>query len=199
VVALGRSGMGTAEEYLTYRQWGAAYHPDVVAVLFVLNDLTDNTKGIDPSGDTRPYFVPQGDSLALDTTYLRSPGFRARVSIDALKARSSLVSWAAKSWNMTQQTRAIQRLAARTTHDDVSFEFDRRLPPDSIAAFRITRRILARFADEVRSDGRRFVLFVAGAARQEDQASLSAAARTPVYATGEIEPSLEACGAAAGY
>jgi hypothetical protein len=199
VVALGRSGMGTTEEYLTYRHWGAAYDPAIVAVLFVLNDFTDNTRGLDPSGDIRPYFVEQGDTLAIDSTFLLTRGFRARATIDALKARSSLVSWATRSWNMMRQTRAIERLETRTRRDDVPFEFDRRLPPDSVGAFRITRRILARFADEVRRDGRHFVLFVAGAAHQEDRASLAAAERNPAYDRDRPQRFLEDWGARDGY
>lgn len=198
VVALGRSGMGTTEEYLTYRHWGAQYDPDVVAVLFVMNDFTDNTKGLDPSY-IRPYFVERGDSLELDTSFLLTPGFRARARLDALKARSSLVSWAAKAWNNMQQTRAIRKMVARTTRDQVEFEFDRRTPPDSVAAFRITRRILARFAEEVRKDGLRFVVFVAGTARQEDAGSLAAAERSPAYDRDRPQRFLEACGAADGY
>jgi GDSL-like lipase/acylhydrolase family protein len=199
VVALGRSGMGTTEEYLTYRRWGAEYDPDVVAVLFVMNDLIDNTRELDPSGGLRPYFVLKGDSLVLDTTFVLSPGFRSRAALDGLKARSSLVTWAVRSWNQMRQTQAMRRLAARTRHDDVSFDFDRRLPPDSLAAFRITRQVLARFADQVHRDGRRFVLFVAGAAQQEDRATLSAAERNPAYDRDKPQRFLEACGAADGY
>ena len=199
VVALGRSGMGTTEEYLTYRRWGVEYDPDVVAVLFVMNDFTDNTRNLDPSGGLRPYFRLQADSLVLDTTYLERPGFRSRASLDALKAHSSLVSWAARSWNLIRQKRAIQRMEARTRHDDVSFEFDRRIPPDSIPAFLVTRRILARFADQVHRDGRRFVLVIAGAAQQEDRAALSAAERNTAYDRDKPQRFLAACGAADGY
>ena len=199
VVALGRSGMGTTEEYLTYEHWGTAYDPDVVAVLFILNDFIDNTKELDPSGDIRPYFVERNDSLALDTTFLATAGFRARVRSDALKNRSSLVSWAMKSWNTFRQNRAIQKLDQRTVRDEISFQFDRRLPSDSIPAFRITRKILARFASDVHRDGRRFVLFVAGSAQQEDRASLAAAERNPAYDRDKPQTFLEACGAEDGY
>jgi hypothetical protein len=199
VIALGRSGMGTTEEYLTYERWGAAYDPDVVAALFVMNDFTDNTKALDPSNDIRPYFVEWGDSLALDTTFLATPGFRARARLDALKARSSLVSWATRAWNQVQRARATKRLAVLTAHDDIPFYLDRRIPTDSLAAFRITRKVLARFALEVRREGRRFVLFVAGGAQQEDPASLEAAERNPAYDPDRPQRFLEACGAADGY
>ncbi|TMQ50940.1 MAG: hypothetical protein E6K72_11005, partial [Candidatus Eisenbacteria bacterium] len=41
VIGLGRGGLGTTQEYLAYRRWGRRYDPDVVAVLFVLNDWGD--------------------------------------------------------------------------------------------------------------------------------------------------------------
>jgi hypothetical protein len=135
----------------------------------------------------------------LDTTYLESRGYRARAALDGLKARSSLVSWAVRSWNQMRLTRAIRRMAGHTRRDGVPFEFDRRLPPDSIPAFQITRRILARFAKEVQGDGRRFVLFVAGTAQQEDPTTLAAAEANPAYDRDGPQWFLAACGAADGY
>jgi hypothetical protein len=199
VLSLGRSGMGTTEECLTYRTWGRRYDPDIVAVLFVLNDFVDNTKGLDPGRDIRPYFVLQGDSLVLDKSFLTTPGFRTRARLDALKAHSSIVSLAAKTWNNRQRQRGMANLAGRTVRDNVSFEFDARVPADSIPAFRVTRAILARFARDVARDGRRFVLFVAGAARQEDRDELGRSLQNPWFDRGKPQDFLVACGQRDGY
>src|SRR5258706_212822 len=57
VPALGRSGMGTTEEYLAYLKSGARYDPDVVAGLFGVNDFTDNSRALETHQDLRPYFL----------------------------------------------------------------------------------------------------------------------------------------------
>ena len=198
VPALGRSGMGTTEEYLTYEKWGARYDPDVVAVLFVLNDFTDNTREIDTHRDIRPYFVERDSALVLDTSFVDSRAFRARSRIDALKAHSSLIALATKTWNDLQARRALAQLpAARDTA--VSFEFDARLAPDSIPAFRITAKVLARFARQVHADGRRFVVFVSGEARQEDRAMLARALQSPHFDPEKPQRFLESLGAREGF
>jgi hypothetical protein len=62
-----------------------------------------------------------------------------------------------------------------------TWNFDSRLPPDSIEAFRVTEKILARFAGDVARDGRRFVLVVAGFANQEDRRLLAEDSRNPYF------------------
>ena len=52
---------------------------------------------------------------------------------------------------------------------------------DSIPAFRVTEKILARFARDVARDGRRFVLVVAGFANQEDRKLLAEDSRDPNF------------------
>jgi len=198
-LALGRSGMGTTEEYLTYEKWGTGYQPDVVAVLFVLNDFTDNTRAFDPQGDIRPYFVEAGDSLALDTTFVSSPGYRTRALINPWKVHSSLVTLATKTWNEIRLRRAVARIGRETTRDSVSMMFDRRLPDDSIPAFRITGKVLARFARTVARDRRRFVLFVAGIGMQEDPTELGLAERSPFFDRDKPQRFLQAVGSREGF
>ncbi len=196
---LGRSGMGTTEEYLTYEKWGAAYQPDVVAVVFVLNDFTDNTRAFDSQGDIRPYFVEAGDSLVLDTTFVNSAGYRARALINPWKVHSSLITLATRTWNEIRLRRSIARIGRETTRDSVSMFFDRRLPDDSISAFRITGKVLARFAHEVQRDGRRFVLFVAGAGMQEDPTELGLAERSPYFDRDKPQRFLQKVGSREGF
>ena len=198
-LGLGRSGMGTTEEYLTYEKWGIDYQPDVVAVLFVLNDFTDNARAFDPQGDIRPYFVEAGDSLALDTTFVNSPGYRARAVINPWKVHSSLVSLATKTWNATRLRRDLARIGRETARDNVVIFFDRRVPDDSIPALRITGKVLARFAHAVQRDGRRFVLFVAGAAIQEDPAALRLAEQNPSFDRDKPQRFLQAVGRREGF
>jgi hypothetical protein len=199
VPALGRSGMGNAEEYLVYKKWGVRYDPDVVAVLFVLNDFIENTKAFDPHSDIRPFFVMSGDSLLLDTSFVNSPGFRSRRRIDFLKEHSSIVSVSTKMWNEIQLRRLMARSRQGAAPEDVSFDFDARLPADSLPAFQITARVLAQFAHDVQRDGRRFVLFVAGAAKQEDRTELARARRSPAFDPDKPQRFLLSVGAREGF
>jgi hypothetical protein len=176
VVALGEDGNGTAAEYLTYTRWGRPYDPDVVAVLFVLNDQADNWR---PTAiDTRrPFFVEDGDSVRLDASFSETPEFRGWQHRPWISTRSAL-------WTALRETRS--RLTARprpVTRPGERVEdgyyrpwnFDPRLPADSIPAFRATRKLLDRFARDVARDHRRFVVFAAGFAHQEDREMLAAA------------------------
>jgi hypothetical protein len=53
------------------------------------------------------------------------------------------------------------------------WNFARTPPADSIPAFRLTARILTRFADDVRRDGRRFVLIAQAAPEIADQETMA--------------------------
>src|SRR5262249_17436534 len=44
VISFGVSGAGTAREYLALREYGLKYKPDLVLLLFVGNDFSDNSK-----------------------------------------------------------------------------------------------------------------------------------------------------------
>jgi hypothetical protein len=179
VIAQGQDGNGTAAECLTYQRWGARYDPDLVAVLFILNDQADNWRpaALDKG---RPFFVEEGDSLRLDLSFAGTP-------------RPDPLRWL-KSHSVLNATlhRALQALRppVRPPVDPTgqpedgyyrTWNFDSRLPADSIPAFRVTEKILARFAGEVQRDGRRFVLVVAGFANQEDRQFLAQDSRNPYF------------------
>ena len=165
VIGLGRGGFGTTDEYLMYRHWGAAYDPDVVALLFVVNDWADNWNW-PGSGWLRPYFVESGDSLELDDSFARTPQFRRKRVQAWIKQHSSLATEVADRW---------QTLRARVKPDSMerglvmgrgwftSWNFDRSPAADSVPAMVLTGKILGKLAETVRRDGRRFVVIVGGA------------------------------------
>jgi hypothetical protein len=164
VLALGRGGFGTTEEYLVYRNWGVRYQPDVVVLLFVLNDWADNWHW-PGSGWVRPSFVEEGDSLRLDTSFARSPHFRRMQWLSWIKEHSSLATEVADRY---------QKLRARVRPDSMeqglvfpqgwytSWNVDRFPAADSVPAMRLTAKILGKFSDQVHRDGRRFVVVVTG-------------------------------------
>ena len=201
VIALGQPGLGTTQEDRVYETWGRRYDPDVVAVLFILNDWSDNWRwgGIP---DLRPYFVPDADSLRLDTSFLTSDDYRRIRRSAPIKQRSSLITLLAK---------IRQDLRARAKPDSAqagylsgqgwygSWNFDRSPRADSIPAFELTARILGRFAREVRQDGRRFVVFAAGAAEIEARELIAARAGDPNFDPDKTRRFLEAVGAREGF
>ncbi|MBI1798851.1 MAG: SGNH/GDSL hydrolase family protein [Candidatus Eisenbacteria bacterium] len=201
VIALGQGGMGTTQEYLTYRKWGVAYDPDVVAVLFILNDCGDNWRWPGP-GMLRPYFVEDGDSLRLDMSFAETPEYRYLARMAPFKQHSSLVTVAAK---------IRQDFGARFHPDPAqagfsgphgwytTWNFDKSPPVDSIPAFGLTEKILARFAREVQRDGRRFVLFAAGAAEQEARECLIRRSGDPNFDPDKTQQWLVSVGARNGF
>jgi hypothetical protein len=201
VMGIGRGGLGTAQEYLAYRRWGAPYDPDVVAVLFVLNDWADNWAPM-WQGMQRPYFVEDGDSLRLDTSFVNAPQFRSTERLAPWKQASSLVTLAAlMRGQMRAQLHPDSAEAGLTgKHGWYGvWNFNVSPPADSIPAFALTARILARFAHEVEGDGRRFVVFLSGAAEIEAQALLARRANDPTFDRDKAMRWLIAAGAREGF
>lgn len=182
VVALGQDGNGTATEYLTYKNWGVRYDPDVVALLFIQNDQADNWKPI-AFDQARPFFVESADSLRLDTSFTETPPFRRAMSLLWFKRRCVVLAQVRRGWSIVRERRQPRAPPNGTAEDGYyrQWNFDSRLPPDSIPAFRLTRKILERFAREVAADHRRLVVFVAGFAQQEDRQMLAASRRDPHF------------------
>ena len=71
VVALGRTGWGTLQEYLYYHVEGYKYRPDLVIVLFYINDVADNYPSFFYPGinNTNFEYVFEGDSVRIVDTH----------------------------------------------------------------------------------------------------------------------------------
>ena len=80
-----------------------------------------------------------------------------------------------------------------------TWNFDARVPADTIAAFRLTEKILAKLAGEVQRDGRRFVVFAAGFAQQEDHALLAEYGKDPAFDPDKTQRWLLSIGARHGF
>ncbi|TMQ49741.1 MAG: hypothetical protein E6K72_12110 [Candidatus Eisenbacteria bacterium] len=200
VVALGADGNSTAVEYLTYLHWGVRYDPDVVAVLFILNDQADNWRpaALDKA---RPFFLEEGDSLRLDDSFAGPKGARRSDPLRWLKSHSVLAATVRRAITALHPP-VRPPVAPGTPVEDGyyrTWNFDRRLPADSIPAFRVTEKILARFARDVALDGRRFVLVVAGFANQEDRRFLAEDSRNPDFDPEKPLRWLQSVGARHGF
>jgi len=183
VMALGRGGFGTTDELLTYRRWGRAYDPDLVLLVFVLNDWADNVPW-PGTGWTRPYLVLDGDSLRLDTTFVSTGRFRRLQWLSWWKEHSSLANLAATSLQtMRARTRptVMEQGLTKAGGWHTSWNFDRSPAADSVPAMRLTARILGRLADEVRRDGHRFLLVTTGTCEIEAVEFLAERAADPNF------------------
>ena len=156
VINAGRSAMGTGTQLLYYREEGRRYDADVVVLLFVPNDIRDNSMVL--SGRPQAYFTTTEAGLALDTSFAHSFGYRLRKEAQPLK-RSMIVSMAAQRY---------QELATRRYAADVagSRRGDAGMSQAESDAVEITKRLLLMLAGEVAIDGARLVV-VMGTANVE--------------------------------
>ena len=147
VINAGRSAMGTGTELLYYRRDGRRYDPDVVLLLFVPNDFRDNSMAL--SGRPQAYFTTTSDGIALDTSFVRSFGYRLRKAVHPLK-RSMIVSMAAQRY----QAPAARRYASRAATSDGTTG----LSQAELDAVEVTKRLLLTLAGEVARDGARLAV-----------------------------------------
>jgi len=200
VIALGQNGNGTAVEYLTYKNWGVRYDPDVVAVLFIPNDQADNWKPV-ALDQARPFFVEEGDSLRLDRSFAAATSARGWEGWVWLKSHSAAWTQVRRAMDTLRTRQRPPRRPTGEVEDGYyrAWNFDARLPADSIPAFRLTGRILERFARHVASDGRRFVVFAAGFPQQEDPALLAENRAAPFFDSDKTPRWLLSVGARHGF
>lgn len=87
VISFAVNGYSTAQEYLTLRERGLKYRPDLVLLAFFTgNDFTDNVQALGRHRD-RPYFVLRDGRLVLEQTAGMAPDFASRQRLDNLKRR----------------------------------------------------------------------------------------------------------------
>ena len=78
VISLAVNGYGTAQEYLTLKERGLKYRPDLVLLAFFTgNDFTDNLEALGRHRD-RPYFSLESGRLAVRHTAGDEPDFAPR-------------------------------------------------------------------------------------------------------------------------
>lgn len=96
VLNFGVGGYGTTQELLTLRHEAWKYAPDLIVLgVTTGNDISDNSRAL-KHYDYVPYYVFQGDTLVLDTSFRASAAYRARSAwkqpiLEAVLERSSLV------------------------------------------------------------------------------------------------------------
>jgi len=160
VINAGRSGMGTATEYLYYLNEGRKYNPDLVLVLFIPNDFTDNSREL---GGNRysPYFFLKEGKLVLDTSFTDRLTYKLKKVINPLKQISYLVSFMTQVYN---------RIDARMLTNDIDNVFGSanlaamqvaEFLPAEIAAVEVTERLFVEMNKSIVYDDRaRFAIII---------------------------------------
>jgi hypothetical protein len=169
VIGMGISGYGTAGQFLTYRERGRAYHPDVVVVAFYAgNDVRNNSPTLEPA--LRPVYAADGTPervLVIGRERVARDGFSWRDLLAQSQAYSYLrkrvitqhpafAGWLAKAGLLAPE--ALNRVPMQ---DGVPVDFwvyATRPPAEWEGAWVRTEDVLRRFRAAVEADGARFVV-----------------------------------------
>ncbi|UVT19558.1 MAG: SGNH/GDSL hydrolase family protein [Nitrospira sp.] len=176
VLALGQSGFGTADEYIRYLNFGAAYDPDLVILAFFTgNDFRNNSKYLNRENVGFYYTFDRQHNLVLDRSlidaYERNLSFAKRL-YEELKAKSHLLSLISERIYLFKRQLLEDRMAeadkdrenvgerkSRTIDSlsDLNIYRTDLLPPWK-EAVEITKEIILKFRDAVEERGGRFLL-----------------------------------------
>lgn len=164
VISLAVNGYGTAQEYLTLRERGLTYRPDLVLLaVFTGNDFTDNVGALGRHRD-RPYFVLRDGNLVLQHTAGMAPDFASRQRFEELKLRLLDPIRIVQLFRAAQ--RRLQALLRYGNVDPNRIEqpgLDSRVfaPPSTAdweQAWAVTEALINAIAESARSDGAAFAM-----------------------------------------
>jgi hypothetical protein len=170
VLAFGQSGFGTADSLMRYRNFGAAYSPDLVLLAFTtINDYRNNHRVL--NRDNVAYYFEVGDDgeLVLDTSriddYAETLNPVKRM-YQQLKRRSYLLSLIAEDVQLVREhwrrARYEDRSGAHATRGVSPFSdlnvYLEGADPRWEEAYDLTARILELFKRDVESHGGEFAL-----------------------------------------
>src|SRR5271165_1064174 len=164
VISLAVNGYGTAQEYLTLKERGLKFQPDLVLLaLFTGNDFTDNFKALGHHRD-RPYFALRDGRLVLDQIAGDAPGFAARQRWGELRHR---LLEPIRLVQVAQQAQTRLRSMLRYGHPDAnridqpgldSLVFAPPATREWQEAWAVTEALILAIADTARSAGAAFAL-----------------------------------------
>jgi hypothetical protein len=183
VLSLGQSGFGTAEEYLRYLNFGAAYSPDlVVLALTTGNDFRNNSKLLNGHNGGFYYAFDQDRNLVLDRSlvdaYESSQTYPRRL-FQSLKSHSHLLTLVSERVYLLnrqlQEAHMSQVHAAKPSMDsgtsalglfsDLNI-YRINMPPEWKEAVEITKAIILEFQRSVEERGSKFLLMSLSNAEQ---------------------------------
>ena len=158
IVALGTGGYSTDQELLWLESEGERYAPDLVVVLFCVNDVWYNNRASYPRG-AKPLFRPAGDSLVLTGVPVPRP-----LATVVPAPRRSLKAWLVEHSHLLRLVqRALRRSPRQAQAGPTADEF---LPfadhpsPAADSAITMTEALLARMKREVTARGARLAVLL---------------------------------------
>ena len=193
VINLGVSGYGTYQEYLTFREEGVRYRPDlVILAMYPENDLIDNTRELayalwgdgDPQAFGRPYLVPTGSGWTeLPPDYDR-----------ALRLASSRTWWRRSAIYGVASAlgRRISEGGADQAEDMFLAPFRCELAPVYERAWRTTDELVGRLDRVVSAAGARLVLAYVPARVEVEGPERSTASEQSARGSLCLDPSVPA-------
>ncbi len=183
VLGLGGSGFGTADEYLRYLNFGAAYHPDLVILAFTTgNDFHNNSKVLNREGFSFYYEFDEQRNLVLDRSlidaYEKGMTYSKQL-FEELKTKSHLLTL------LSQRVYLLRRQLLEASLAQVQKEerlglgslprldvfsnlniYRSDLPPLWKEAVEITKGIIVKFKRSVEQSGSKFLLISLSNAEQ---------------------------------
>ena len=182
VLNLGQGGLGTAEEYMRYVNFGVQYSPDLVILPFLTgNDFLDNSKFLSPGSHAFYFVFDKDNNLVLDRSvidsYQKSLTLPKRLFQD-LKHTSYLANFISERLYLLREeirTNRYRKHFAKGSPAGMERKLDAfstlniYLPDPSEhwrEAFDLTKNIILKFRDTVEEHGARFVLVTLSNAEQ---------------------------------
>jgi lysophospholipase L1-like esterase len=162
VVNGGTVGYSTDQEYLFYRDEGAAYAPRVVVLLFYYNDILYNARGAVPGGVPKPLFTFTGGTARVKNYPLPSPpatpaarSWRGSVALSFFRDR--LRDGAPRTYDALARLRFWSRI--RPGEAPIEMQVYAREPPEPVVqAWLQTEHLLSLLQREVAAHGAQLVV-----------------------------------------
>jgi lysophospholipase L1-like esterase len=156
VLNFGVEGIGTTQEYLMYQEQVRQFHPDLVILAFVANDVMNNSSTLQPKCyGIHTWYCPYynlGSDGNLELQPVQTRYFNSLRSY--LEEHSLMTYYMERSWarfvNYTPYTWDGIYLAWQVYSDQPTPEWDR--------AWLVTEKVLARFTKDVEQDGGKLVI-----------------------------------------
>jgi len=155
----GRSGMGTAEEYLWYVSEGFKYKPDLVLLAFYVgNDFRDNVRALAEQPVLKPYILFDADTFRVDASFTESRSYKLKTLFWPLLGNSVLAYETMRSVE-TSKAAVIEKAEDTPCPKDVKV-FDLELNDDWENAYNVTGDIITILADAVKSNSSAFCMMI---------------------------------------
>ncbi len=163
VLNFGEGGYGTTQEYLVLRDVVWQFSPDLVLLAVTTgNDISDNSRAL-KRVDYVPYYVFQGDSLVLDTSFRESKGYRSRAlwtrQLFTVVKHSRLAQLVNRVRHLSRKQERQQANEEGAPGEELGMRDEVQLPPTTPEwqeAWKVTEAVIRLMRDDCRRNGTPF-------------------------------------------